>query len=152
METAPNLASQETVTANRPRALGKAIVIPLAILIVALGTFTGYWFVGRGQVAVSEGGSGVIAESAIVKGAEFGFKDASTFKDTAEGVVEAGGVDGEGTHRLIREGGPSQTVYLISSVLDMDQFVGKKVQIWGETNKAQKAAWLMDVGRVKILE
>jgi len=34
----------------------------------------------------------------------------------------------------------------------LDQFVGRKIQIWGETYKAQKAGWLMDVGRVKILE
>ena len=61
-------------------------------------------------------------------------------------------VNGEGTHKLIRDGGPSQTVYLISSVIDMSEFVGKKVQVWGETIDAQKAGWLMDVGRVKILE
>jgi hypothetical protein len=30
--------------------------------------------------------------------------------------------------------------------------VGKKVQVWGETFKGQKAGWLMDVGRIKALE
>ena len=81
-----------------------------------------------------------------------GSKDTSIFKDQAVGVVEKNGIDGEGTHKLIREGGPSQTVYLTSSVLDLDQFIGKKVKVWGETFAAQKAGWLMDVGRVEVLE
>jgi hypothetical protein len=25
------------------------------------------------------------------------------------------------------------------------------VKVWGETNKAQKAGWLMDVGRVQVV-
>jgi hypothetical protein len=36
--------------------------------------------------------------------------------------------------------------------VDLDEFDGKNVEIWGETVKAQKAAWLMDVGRVKLSE
>jgi len=66
--------------------------------------------------------------------------------------LEKNGLDGEGTHRLIREGGPSQTAYVTSSTLDLDQFAGRKVQVWGETFRAQKAGWLMDIGRLKILE
>lgn len=81
-----------------------------------------------------------------------GSKDQKTFKDSAEGTLEAGGVNGEGTHRLIRPGGESQTVYLTSSVLNMDDFVGKKVRVWGETFAAKKAGWLMDVGKVEVLE
>ena len=27
-----------------------------------------------------------------------------------------------------------------------------EVQIWGETFKGQKAGWLMDVGRIKVIE
>ncbi len=68
------------------------------------------------------------------------------------GTLEKGGIDGEGTHKLIREGGESQTAYLTSSIIDLDPLVGKKVQVWGETFKGQKAGWLMDVGRVKVLE
>lgn len=80
-----------------------------------------------------------------------GLTDTKTFKDTAEGVIEKGGIDGEGTHKLIREGGPSQTAYLTSSVINLDDYVGKKVKVWGETFKGQKAAWLMDVGKLEIL-
>ena len=72
--------------------------------------------------------------------------------NTATGTLEAGGLNGEGTHKLTRDGGPSQTVYLISSIVDLDQYVGKKVQVWGETIKAQRAPWLMDVGRLKLTE
>lgn len=130
----------------------KIIIVGLVVLVVGLGILTGFLLAGRGKVAVAPGGTGEVEKSKIVKGAEFGFQEASTFKDTAMGLLEAGGIDGEGTHKLIREGGPSQTVYLTSSVLDLDQFVGRKIQIWGETNKAQKAGWLMDAGRIKVLE
>lgn len=83
---------------------------------------------------------------------EVGSTDTKTFRDQATGTLESGGLNGEGTHKLIREGGSSQTMYLISSVVDLETFVGKKVQVWGETIRGQKAAWLMDVGRVKLVE
>lgn len=94
----------------------------------------------------------MVAPGAEKKGKEVGSTNLETFSDTATGVIEKGGINGEGSHKLIREGGPSQTAYLTSSVVDLDQFAGKKVQVWGETFSAQKAGWLMDVGRVKILE
>lgn len=93
-----------------------------------------------------------VAPNAIVTDKEVGVKDTTTFRDSAQGVIQKGGLNGDGTHQLVREGGPSQTAYLVSSIVDLDQFVGKKVEVWGETFKAQKAAWLMDVGRVRILE
>jgi hypothetical protein len=34
----------------------------------------------------------------------------------------------------------------------MSLFVGHKITVWGETFSAQKAGWLMDVGRVQIIE
>lgn len=83
---------------------------------------------------------------------EVGSTDTQTFRDSAQGTLESGGLNGEGTHKLVRDGGPNQTVYLISSIVDLDQYSGKKVQVWGETIKAQRAPWLMDVGRLKILE
>lgn len=93
-----------------------------------------------------------VAPGAINTDKEAGVSDTATFSDTAQGVIQAGGLNGEGTHQLVRDGGPSQTVYLVSSIVDLDQFVGKKVEVRGQTVKAQKAAWLMDVGRVKILD
>lgn len=81
----------------------------------------------------------------------FGSKDAS-FKDSAEGYLEVGGIDGEGSHKLLRPGGESQTVYLTSSVTDLTELAGSEVKVWGETFKGQKAGWLMDVGRVEVLK
>ena len=91
--------------------------------------------------------------SGLKVGDVIGIKDESQFKDKpATGVLEEGGLNGEGSHKLLRPGGNSQTVYLTSTVLDLDQFIGHKVTVWGDTYSAQKAGWLMDVGRVKIEE
>lgn len=131
----------------------KAFLAVFALVIVA-GTITGYLLSKAGggkEGTIINSNSGVVSQESIKTGSEFGSKN-QTFKDTTLGTLEKGGVDGEGTHKLLREGGPSQTAYLTSSTLDLDQFVGKKVQVWGETFKAQKAGWLMDVGRLKILE
>jgi hypothetical protein len=88
----------------------------------------------------------------VVVGQVYGSDDQDRFKDISEGVVAEGGIDGEGTHHLVRPGGASQTVYLTSSVVDLDLFIGHKVQLRGETFSAQKAAWFMDVGSVKVVE
>jgi hypothetical protein len=151
-ETIPNLSSVE-VSQEPAQASGKLLPIILSVIVIGLGVLTGYFFAGKEESAeVTAGGTGVVSEEKIIAGAEFGIKDTSTFKDTATGVLEEGGHDGEGTHKLIREGGPSQTVYLTSSVLDLSQFAGRKIQVWGQTMTAQKVAWLMDVGKIKVLE
>lgn len=74
------------------------------------------------------------------------------FKDTAIGTIEKGSINGEGTHILNREGGASQRASLTSSVVDLDLFVGRKVEVKGETNASNKTSWLLDVGSIKILE
>ena len=118
-----------------------------AAFIILAGVATGFFLSQKG-VTLPKGKVIKVGGPKKVVGS----KDTSIFKDQAVGVVEKNGIDGEGTHKLIREGGPSQTVYLTSSVLDLDQFIGKKVKVWGETFAAQKAGWLMDVGRVEVLE
>lgn len=80
-----------------------------------------------------------------------GSADTKSFPDNTEGTLREGGIDGEGTHNLERPGGPSQTVYLTSSILDLSEFVGKRVRVWGQTHAAKKAGWLMDVGKVEVL-
>ena len=85
-----------------------------------------------------------------LKGKTFGSNDTKTFSDTAEGKLENGGVNGEGQYHLVRPGGDSQNVYLTSSLVDLSQFVGRKIKVWGQTQKAQTAGWLMDVGRVEV--
>lgn len=74
------------------------------------------------------------------------------FKDTAVGTIEKGSINGEGTHILNRAGGASQRASLTSSVVDLDLFVGRKVEVKGETNASTKTSWLLDVGSIKILE
>mgnify|MGYP001077603349 CR=1 FL=1 len=131
----------------------KAIYVAAAFLIVSAGVGTG-WLLSGG----SKGGSSTLngeqkaAPGARQNGSQAGVEDESTFSDTAEGLLETGGIDGEGTHHLVREGGESKYVYLTSTVIDLESFAGKNVQVWGETIAAQKAGWLMDVGKIKVLE
>jgi len=77
---------------------------------------------------------------------------ATVFKDSASGTIEKGSINGVGTHILNREGGASQRASLTSSVVDLDLFVGRKVEVKGETNASKQTAWLLDVGSVKVLE
>lgn len=127
----------------------KTGILFIAGMIILAGILTGYKLAQKNQglPAVSESGKPKFVKSQKIIGST-----SREFKDSAEGVIEKGGIDGEGTHKLQRSGGESQTAYLTSSVLDLDQFVGKKVRVWGETNKAQKAGWLMDVGRVELYD
>lgn len=80
--------------------------------------------------------------------------DTRTFRDFAKGVIKVRPETKtpieyvEGTHLLIREG--AVPVALTSSVVDLTQFEGKKVKVFGETQKAVKEGWLMDVGKIEI--
>lgn len=127
----------------------KVVIVMVYVILVFLGVGTGY-LLFRNTKLTSES---VAQTPGMIKTEKVeGLADTKTFKDSAEGTIEKGGINGEGTHKLIREGGPSQTAYLVSSVIDLDAYVGKKVKVWGETFAAQKAAWLMDVGKIEILE
>ncbi len=95
----------------------------------------------------------VTDKSSIKERDVFGSQNANNFKDMAEGYLEIGGhKEGEGTHKILRPGGISQNVYLTSSITDLTQFEGMTVKVWGETFNAQKAGWLMDVGRVEVIK
>ncbi|TSC88161.1 MAG: Uncharacterized protein G01um101416_184 [Microgenomates group bacterium Gr01-1014_16] len=127
----------------------KSLLFGGAIAVVISGAVVGFILTkipGLGKNV--KGSSATIVNTAT----EVGSTDTQTFRDSAQGTLESGGLNGEGTHKLIRDGGPSQTVYIISSIVDLEQYAGSKVQVWGETIKAQRAPWLMDVGRLKILE
>ena len=155
-QTATANQRQTTVTGSRSRQTrgSKKLFMPiLAVVVISLGIFSGYLISGgKKNNSGSELDLGNIDVASITVGAEFGGKDESIYKDQAIGVIESGGIDGEGTHKLLREGGPSQTVYLTSSALNLDLMVGRKVQVWGETFNTKKAGWFMDVGRLKVLE
>src|SRR5258708_4170544 len=132
-----------------------------AAVAVLLGLATGYVGASFGKTTVlplqtatgtDSSGAAVSAMPDIKVGQTFGSKDASAFKDSAEGVLLPGGIGSEGSHHLVRPGGASQNVYLTSSVMDLKMFENTKVKVFGETFKAQKAGWLMDVGRVEVEE
>jgi hypothetical protein len=132
----------------------KEILIPVIaiLLIIGAGTFTGYFISKKGSSLGGTTSKELIGGAEVIEGPqEVGIKDEAAFRDTAQGRIEANG-NGEGSHKLLRPGGESQTAYLTSSVLDLDQFVGRCVQVWGETFAAQSVGWLMDVGRVKTLD
>jgi len=129
--------------------LSMKMVIGIYVVLILLGVGTGY-LLSRMATGSQNVNSVSTAPASVDSGKIVGSTDSATFKDTAIGVLQKGGTDGEGTHQLIRTGGPSQTVTLLSSVIDLDQYVGKKVKVYGQTLAAQKAAWLMDVGRVEL--
>jgi len=126
-----------------------------ALLVVVVGVGTG-WFLSGGK-STSSTGSSVSNIDGVVRGGEksdmeAGIDDKNQFPDMAEGTLVTGGIENEGTHHLEREGGPSKYVYLSSTIVDLESFVGKKVQVWGQTLSGTNAGWLMDVGKVRVIE
>ena len=123
----------------------------MMFLVVAIifGAMTGYALSKRGGAKTLSNEE--INSSSISKGTIVGSDDTKIFKDIAEGTLKGGGINGEGQYHLVRPGGESQNVYLTSSHVDLSKFVAKKIKVWGETQTAQHAGWLMDVGRVEVL-
>ena len=124
----------------------------LGILVVSviLGTIIGY-FMAKGN---KSSGLGAAVSSAVVKNPQNPQQDISTFRDFAEGTIQKrpepknANEYVEGTHLLVRDG--AVPVALTSSVVDLSQYEGKKVKVFGETQKAIKEGWLMDVGKVEV--
>ncbi|MFA6250190.1 MAG: hypothetical protein WC686_01645 [Candidatus Shapirobacteria bacterium] len=145
-----------------PLSTEKLISIPLVIILVITGITLGYFtsrpassqkspglFSSKNNTPVSA--DSINSSQDLEVGKLYGNQEKS-FKDVAVGVIEKGSINGEGTHILNREGGASQRASLTSSAVDLDLFIGKKVEIKGETNSSNKVAWLLDVGSIKIIE
>lgn len=135
-----------------PVSTGKGKLVFLCIVVIGLGILGGY-FLAKVQAAKTLSGQATTTASGgtnIQVGAVYGSDDLTTFKDTTEGTVVPGGINGEGQYHLTRPGGDSQNVYMTSSLVDLSLFVNHKVKVWGQTQKAQTAGWLMDVGRVQV--
>jgi hypothetical protein len=122
------------------------------IAAVILGGVTGYLLSNNKGNAGNTLTSGAVNSSNITKGTVVGSNDTKTFKDTVSGTLANGGIDSEGQFHLVRPGGDSQNVYLVSSIVDLSKFVGKNIKVWGQTQAAQYAGWLMDVGRIEVLQ
>jgi hypothetical protein len=138
----------------------KSKLMPILVIVgIILGLGTGF-FVAQKKLLLANSGTGAMATGAqelnsstkVKVGDTFGSADEKTFRDQAEGILMAGGIDGEGSHHIERGANKTQWVYITSSVVDLDLLVGARVTIWGETNQGKKAGWLMDVGKLKVLE
>lgn len=129
------------------------VIIFLVVAIVgfylgaSLKTRTSNKLVGTGDL---ESIQAEVPQTGVKVGDIYGSADEKAFNTSATGVLDKGGLNGEGTHKLVRPGGISQTVYMTSSVIDLDTLVGHQITVWGETFKGQKTGWLMDAGRVKV--
>lgn len=127
----------------------KKLLLSVAGIALVLGTITGIVSSRDKSVTLSPLGNNTNAPKTAQQ-------DNKTFRDFAEGTIKtkASSVDPdeytEGTHVLEREG--AVPVTLTSSVVDLSQYSGKKVKVYGETQKALEAGWLMDVGKVEEIE
>jgi len=121
------------------------LVIGICAITVIVGGVSGLMMVKKSPAAINaEKGAAVQTNTSA------GVVDKKTFKDSAEGVMREGGMEGEGNFHLERPGGISQNAYLTSSTVDLGKYIGKKVKVWGQTFTGQKAGWLMDVGLIEI--
>lgn len=153
-----SLPAQGIPSNNQGNLMTKILPIIILLVLAGAGTATG-WSLNKLvpskmiiDTSIVAGAPGTISADKIQVGKIYGIEDDKKFPDVSEGVIEKGGMDGEGSHHLVRPGGKSQTVYMTSSTVDLDLFAGDKVQVKGQTFSAQKAAWFMDVGAVKVIE
>lgn len=134
----------------KPKNFNK-IFMGIVVAAVIFGLGTGYTLAGK-----SSPNGKVTSPLAAVTQPKTADQDNRTFRDFAEGTVEAlpkpknASDYVEGTYLLKRVG--TTPVTLTSSVVDLSKYQGKKVKVYGETQKAIKAGWLMDVGRVDEIE
>lgn len=137
-----NKITKSLIQTDNPIKLFATIIV----VSVIFGIVTGFILSNKNKTGLTSAG----LSAPVVKNAQ---SDTRTFKDFAEGVIKARpessdpGEYTEGTHTLIRQG--AVPVALTSSVVDLSQYEGKKVKVFGETQKALKEGWLMDVGRVE---
>lgn len=128
----------------------KFLPIIVVILLTTAGVFSGLVLSSRSKSISQQGAKG---EEELPQEIKQSF--AQTFRDQTEGILEKNdALDkyAQGTHKLIRPGGESQTAYLTSSVLDLEQYVDKKVKVYGETFGSSQVGWLMDVGKVEVID
>lgn len=142
------LQTPQNIVKKIPTGRKSVPLFGVGIGIVIAGVLVGGLLSGK----LGQNPSGAPGVVKSVTNNEIGSKDEKSFPDTAEGILKEGGIKGEGTHHLEREGGESKTVYLTSTVIDLTSFKDKKVQVWGQTFAGRRTGWFMDVGKIKILE
>lgn len=151
-----------SIKTNLPVKNENIISIPILAIVLAL-SITGGFFASRLKPAsTSKDQNSFLSTDTVANtppdtaekvevGKVYGNLE-KNFKDVATGTLEKGSINGEGTHILNRSGGKSQRASLTSSAVDLDLFLGKNVEVRGETNASTKTSWLMDVGSIKVVE
>lgn len=127
-------------------------IVLFVIVAILLGVGTGYMLGGKTGALNPSQVTKTGEITSVQKGDIIGSDDTKTFSDTTEGVLKPGGIEGEGQFHLVRPGGDSQNVYLVSSIVELSKFQNRKIKVWGQTQTAQHAGWLMDVGKVEVLQ
>ena len=146
--TEPDIQANNSMEDRVMEPVKKSKFMPLLIVIgILLGIGTGFFIAQKRLLLASNKGPGAAAgnealtSSTTVKvGDTFGSADEATFRDQAEGILMAGGIDGEGSHHIVRGDNKSQWVYVTSSVVDLDLLVGDRVTVWGETNQGKNGS------------
>jgi len=142
-----NKITKALVSSDNP----KKLLLTIVIVSVVLGVLSGLMLSNKNKTGGSLTSAGLGTPTA--KNAQ---SDTRTFRDFAQGTIKAKpqpsdpGEYSEGTHFLQREG--AVPVALTSSVVDLSKYEGKKVKVYGETQKALKEGWLMDVGKVEEIK
>lgn len=139
------------LSGDKPTLFTRKILLILCVVSL-FGLGTGFFLAKSTESGSNNIASKLVNKASIQKGETFGSDDTDTYKDNAEGVLKEGGVEGEGQYHLVRPGGESQNVYLTSSLVDLSKFIDRKIKVWGQTQKAQKVGWLMDVGKVEVYD
>lgn len=130
------------------------VLVLLTIVVILFGVGIGF-LISKSKTSITSKTATVTNSNGqviIQKGAVYGSNDTKIFPDSTVGVLNNGGIDGEGQYHLVRPGGDGQNVYLTSALVDLSSFINRKIKVNGQTQKAKKAGWLMDVGRVEVLE
>jgi len=119
------------------------------LVVILLGVGTGFAIASmRGTAARKAAG---VPTYNVSTGKVFGTQSTEGYDAEApEGILKEGGKGGEGAFHIEREGGEARFVYITSSNVDLSQFVGKKVKVWGKSQQAQNVGWLLDVGRLEV--
>lgn len=121
--------------------------VAILVLSIVLG-------LGAGYILAKDNKTTPVTSSAVPKNPQAAQEFNQNFSDFAEGVIQSKPTPAdpnsytEGTNILVRQG--AVPVYLTSSVVDLNQYIGKKVKVFGETQKALTVGWLMDVGKVQV--
>lgn len=140
--------TKDFVSTNSPSRL----LLTVVIVSLVLGALTGLILANKGK------GNSLTSPNLSLSAAKNPQTDTRTFKDFAEGIIKTKpqssdpGEYTEGTHILVRDSDPAHNVAITSSVVDLSQYEGKKVKVFGETQKALKEGWLMDVGKVEEIK